>query len=95
MEIELPTTGCNVFNGTYIDNYYNNTRTRYYFNDGQLIESSRQNYNIIPNGVTCLNSTQHIFYKPELEIYFGVLSLAICLLAFSLIYKIMIKRLLP
>lgn len=96
MKIDLPTQGCNVFYGTYFDNYYNGVRTRYYLNDGQSIPSTSQTYINNPSNVYCLSSTQfQLWYKPELEVYFGAISLLICFLAFSIIYKTIIKRLLP
>lgn len=94
MEIALPSSGCNIYYGTYIDNYLNNTRIRYYINEGQLIESTRSTYSSIPSGYHCLTQGD-LVYKPELQIYFGVFSLAIFCLALSLIYKVIIKRLLP
>lgn len=93
MEIELP-HGCNVFYGSYIDNYYNNTRTRYYINDGELVanNSSTYNYNPTPSGAVCIDS---ITYHTEYSVYFECLSIGLCILAFFLIYKIIIRRLLP
>lgn len=93
MEIKLP-QGCNVFYGTYIDNYRNNIRTRYYINDGELITNSQQNYSYDPrpNGYVCIDK---LTYHSEFNVFFEVLSLIIVLLAFFLIYKTIIKRLLP
>lgn len=94
MEITLPQQGCNVYYGTYIDNYYNNTRTRYYINDGMLVASNSQsyNYNAIPTGAVCIDSLTH---HSEYGVYFQFISLAVFALAFYLIYRVIIKRLLP
>lgn len=94
MEIDLPNTGCNVFYGTYIDNYTNNTRTRYYINDGELIANNSQyyNYNPTPTGAVCIDT---LTYHSELPIYFELASIAIVALAFWLIYRVIVKRLLP
>lgn len=98
MEIELPSTGCNIFYGSYIDNYSSDgrTRTRYYFNEGQLIQNntSQSNYNSIPSGATCI-TTGDLIYKPELEVYVPFLASSLFILVLILVYKIFIKRLLP
>lgn len=53
--IETLPNGCNVFYGTYVDNYNGNTRTRYYFDSyGQLIESQRVANVNRPTGVVCM-----------------------------------------
>ena len=98
MEIELPSTGCNVFYGSYLDNYTNNgyTRTRYYFNEGKLVKSntSQSNYNSIPSGATCI-TTGDLVYKPELGVYVPFLAMTLFVFVLILVYKIIIKRLLP
>lgn len=98
MEYELPSGGCSVFYGTYIDHYLNNVRTRYYLHEGKLIQSSRQtyNYNYDLSSYHCLtNNDLPLYYNSETLVYFPFLALIVCLLAFSLIYKVIIKRLLP
>ena len=98
MEIELPSQGCNIFYGTYIDNYSNNgyTRTRYYLNEGKLVKNntSQSNYNSIPTGATCI-VTGDLIYKPELEVYVPFLAMTLFVFVLILVYKIIIKRLLP
>lgn len=92
MEIELPQNGCNVFYGDYFDNYYNGVRTRYYFNDGEYIKSTTSNYTYNPTGVECISSvTYHSEYTPLFELSSAV----VVLFAMWLIYKIIIRRLLP
>lgn len=47
--------GCNVFYGTYIDNYNGNRRTRYYLDSyGQLIPSTITTSNSRPTGSQCM-----------------------------------------
>lgn len=47
--------GCNVFYGTYIDNYNGTRRTRYYFDSyGQLIPSTITTNNNRPTGSQCM-----------------------------------------
>lgn len=97
MEIDLPANGCNVFYGTYIDNYYNNTRTRYYLHEGSLIKNTETSYSYsgIPSGAHCLTSDDTLSYRPQDTVYFQFLSLAMCVFVFVILYKIIIKRLLP
>lgn len=98
MEIELPSTGCNIFYGTYVDNYSSDgrTRTRYYLNEGKLVENntSYSQYNSIPSGATCLH-TGDLVYKPEMELYVPFLASGLLVFVLILVYKIFIKRLLP
>lgn len=94
MEIQLPSNGCNIYYGTYIDHYYNGVRRRYYINNDKLVLSNSSSYNTLPSGYTCV-ATGDITYKPENQIWFSALSFALCAFAFILIYKIIIKRLLP
>lgn len=96
MEIKLPTQGCNVYYGTYFDNYNGNVRRRYYFdNNGSYIQNSTQttNYgNYDTSGYTCITD---IGYRDDLVIFWEFIAFIVCLIAFSLIYKVIIKRLLP
>lgn len=75
MEIELPDQGCNVYYGTYIDNYNGNVRTRFYLNENQLIPSSTSSYTRLPDGVQCLDSSTSIVYKPESHVYFEFMAI--------------------
>lgn len=97
MEVELPSTGCNIFYGTYVDNYYNNTRTRYYIHEGKLIKNntSTSSYNTTPSGAYCLTSADKLLYRPQDSVYFPFFALAMCLVVFVILYKLFIKRLLP
>lgn len=96
MEIKLPSTGCNVYYGTYFDNYNGNVRRRYYFdNNGSYISNSvqRSNYgDYDTSGYTCITE---VGYRDDLVILWEFIALIVCLLAFALIYKVIIKRLLP
>lgn len=87
--IKLPEQGCNVFYGTYIDNYYNSTRTRYYIVDGSLILSSRSNYSNTPTGAVCMSDTE-IPYKPELEVYFTFMAIIAAFFLFFMAYRLII-----
>lgn len=94
MDIQLPSGGCSIYYGSYIDHYQNNTRRRYYINNEKLILNSSSTYTSMPSGYSCV-SQGDLKYKPENQIWFSALSLALVLLAMSLVYKIIIKRLLP
>lgn len=89
MEITLP-EGCNLYYGTYIDNYVNNTRSRYYFNNYELVLTNRSNYHDLPSGAVCFEGT--LYYKPEVSVYFQAISLAIVGVALALIFNLIIKR---
>lgn len=98
MNVELPSTGCNIINGaTSFYNYSSDGHTRdgYVIYDGEahLQSSSYSQYGYTYTG-TCL-VTGDLVYKPELRVYFPVA--CFCLICFLLImiYKIFIKRLLP
>lgn len=92
MEIELPKNGCNVFYGDYFDNYYNNVRTRYYFNDDSYIKSSTATYTYAPSGVECISSVP---FHSEWTFGFELIGAVTVIFAFWLIYKVIIRRLLP
>lgn len=94
MEIELPSNGCNVYYGTYLENFYRGTRSRYYFNNDNLILNSTTTYTYEPTGVNCV-STGDITYKPEHQVYFPFLASIVVVFALVLIYKVIIKRLMP
>lgn len=81
MEIELPDGGCNIYYGTYIDNYRNNVRTRYYINENHLIKSTTASYTNLPNGYVCMDSNS-LIYKPEIEVYFNVISIVCAIVIF-------------
>lgn len=90
----VPQQGCNVFNGTYFDNYTNGVRTRYYIYDGQAIASSTQNYQAIPQNSLCADlSTLH--YEPLTQsiIIVGVVIgvIAVIYSAYAVVIKPFIK----
>lgn len=98
MNVELPTTGCNIINNaTSFYNYSPDSRTRetYVIYDGKafLQSSVTNNYAYNYTG-TCL-TTGDLVYKPELTVYFPVISFCICCAIILFIYHIFIKRLLP
>lgn len=84
-------SGCNVFYGTYIDNYNGSTRVRYYLNDYNLIPSSSVGNANRPAGSICLSN--NLNYKPEVEVYFKAISFALIAFAGVLLFNIVIKRL--
>lgn len=98
MDVVLPSSGCNIIsNSTTFYNYSDNGRTRqtYVIYDGKaFLQSSATSTTGYTYTGTCL-TTGDLKYKPELEVYFPVISFCIILLLISLIYKIFIKRLLP
>lgn len=98
MNVELPSTGCNVINSS--TTFYNystdsKTRTTYVIYDGKALvqSSSYSQYGYSYTG-DCL-VTGDLVYKPELQVWFPFA--AFCLVSFALImiYRIFIKRLLP
>lgn len=99
MDVVLPSTGCNIINSsTSFYNYSADGRTRqtYIIFDGQaLLQSSTYNqYGYTYTG-DCL-STGDLVYKPEYkEVLFPLLSLLSFLFILGLVYKIIIKRLMP
>ena len=98
MDVELPTTGCNIIaSSTSFYNYSSDGRTRetYVIYDGKahLQSSSTSQYGYTYSG-TCLN-TGDLVYKPELDVYFPVISFCICCAIVLFIYHLFIKRLMP
>lgn len=93
MEIQgLPTTGCNVFNGTYVDNYNGTTRSRYYIYEGQAILNNTATNTSRPTGSVCMSITPE--YKPELELYIQGMAMATAILTMGFAIWIILGRLL-
>lgn len=92
MDVELP-QGCNVVYNGYIDNYRNNTRTRYYLINQRLIPNSTGSYSSMPSGYICYSGK--LEYKPELKIYFPFLAFVLFFFVLIILYKIILKRLIP
>ena len=98
MNVELPTTGCNIINSsTSFYNYSSDSRTRDYYviYDGKafLQNSSYSQYGYTYSG-TCLE-TGDLVYKPEVQVYFPILSFMLVCSILLFIYHVFIKRLLP
>lgn len=98
MEVQLPTTGCNIINNA--SSFYNystdaKTRETYYIYEGvaHLQNSSYNQYGYTYSG-TCLQ-TGDLVYKPELLVYYPVISTLFFLLILTIIYHVILKRLLP
>lgn len=91
MEVKLP-SGCNVYYGTYIDNYNGSIRRRYYFNgNGELVLSSTSSNSSAPSTANCYSGT--LYYKPELEVTFKFFSFTMIAFAGMVIYQLILKRL--
>lgn len=90
MEIELP-SGCNIFYGTYIDNYQGNVRTRYYIDHYRLVANTTSSNTTRPTGSVCMS--EKLLYKPEISIYFQLSAFAICVFVFVVIFKLILRRL--
>lgn len=87
--IKLPEQGCNVFYGSYVDNYYNNVRTRYYILDSQLLASSTSSFSSMPSGVVCMDEAV-LTYKPELEVYFTFMAIVAAFFLFFMAYRLIV-----
>lgn len=99
MNVELPSTGCNIINSSSsFYNYHDDSHYRDYYiiYDGEAIlqSSSYSQYGYTYTG-SCLN-TGDLVYKPEYkEVVMPFLSLTAFIFILCLVYKIFIKRLLP
>lgn len=98
MNVELPTTGCNVINSsTSFYNYSPDSRTRdnYVIYEGKayLQSSSYSQYGYTYTG-DCL-VTGDLKFKPDVEVYFPILSFMLVCSILLFIYHVLIKRLLP
>lgn len=98
MNVELPTTGCNIINSS--TTFYNyspdaRTRTTYVIYDGQAtvqsVNTSQYGYSYTGD---CLK-TGDLVYKPELQVWFPTACFCIICFILILIYRIFLKRLLP
>lgn len=92
MKVELPSEGCNIISSdTSIYNYTDNNRTRkrYIIYDGKLILQANDysQYGYTYTG-TCLN-TGDLIYKPELKVYFEVISIVIFYLIIRLVFRLL------
>lgn len=96
MQVEgIPTNGCLYLNSsTTFTHYLNGTATSYVIMNDKAIKTRTSSYSTMPTGYQCVEA-QSLTYKPELEVYFPIISFCIILLLTSLIYKMIIKRLMP
>lgn len=91
MEVKLP-SGCNIYYGTYIDNYNGSTRKRYYINgDGSLVLNSIQGNSSRPSNFVCVSSP--IYFHPEFEVTFKFFAFTMIAFAGMVIYQLILKRL--
>lgn len=91
MNVELPTTGCNIINNsTSFYNYSDDLRTResYIIYDGKAILQSRttSQYGYTHTG-DCL-VTGDLIYKPELKVWFPIVSIIIFYFIVRLIFRL-------
>lgn len=98
MDVVLPDTGCNVLiSSTSFYNYSADSKTReqYYIYDGSAHKqsSSYNQYGYTYTG-DCL-STGDLVYKPELQVYFPVINFCFFCFVLLVLYRVIIKRLLP
>lgn len=98
MNVELPSTGCNILNSsTTFYNYSSDRRTRqtYVIYDGEahLISQSTSQYGYDYTG-TCM-STGDLVYKPELKIYFPFIASLIFVFSLYVVWRVIGRRLLP
>lgn len=98
MDVELPSSGCNIINSsTSFYNYHSDDHTRdtYIIFDGQAIlqTTSTSQYGYTYTG-TCLN-TGDLVYKPELQVYFPLLSMVLFGFTLWLVWRTIIRSLLP
>lgn len=98
MEVELPSSGCNILNNatTFYNYNTNNTiRDTYVIYEGKAFKTSSTSNQYGYNYTGDCLSTGSLIYKPELQVYFPLLSIFSFLFILFLIYNIIIKRLLP
>lgn len=98
MDVVLPETGCNIINSsTSFYNYSSDGRTRAYYviYDGKafLQSTNTSQYGYTYSG-DCL-VTGDLVYKPELDVYFPIISFCLVCAILLFIYHLFIKRLLP
>ena len=95
MDVELPTTGCNIINSsTSFYNYSSDAKTRenYVIYEGKaILQSTTYNQYGYSYSGTCLH-TGDLIYKPELQVYFPLLSFTLISFTFYLAYKIILWR---
>lgn len=95
MNVELPSTGCNIINSAVsFYNYSNNNRTRalYYIYDGQAKKANEttSTYGYEYTG-TCLR-TGDLVYAPEMKIFIPFICIILIMAAWVIIYNTMLKR---
>ncbi len=98
MDVDLPDTGCNILiSSTSFYNYSSDLRTRdrYYIYDGVAHKESStySQYGYTYSG-DCL-SDGSLVYRPELQVYFPILQFILICSVLLLVYRVIIKRLMP
>lgn len=90
----VPTEGCNVYYGSYFDNYFNGVRTRYYLYDGTAVASTTSTYNTLPNGSVCSNLSDLVpqpFTQSLITLLLVVGVISVILSAYLVVIKPFIK----
>lgn len=98
MDVELPSSGCNILNSsTTFYNYSPDAKTRQFWiiYDG-VAHKQAETYNQYGYAYTgtCLN-TGDLVYKPELKIYFPFLASIIFVFSLYVVWRVVGRRLLP
>lgn len=98
MNVELPSSGCNIIRGD--SSFFNysddgHTRETYYIFGGEafLESSTYSQYGFTHNG-TCLE-TGDLVYRPELQIYFPLISFGFFSFVLIVIWRVILRNLLP
>lgn len=85
----LPTTGCNVLTGdNHVRNYLNGNYRDYYIINNRAVLASNGTYYNMPTGYVCINN-DNIEYKPEVDVYFSIISIIGFILLFLSAIKLM------
>lgn len=95
MNVDLPTTGCNILNSaTSFYNYSPDTRTRslYYIYEGKALKSSEayNQYGYTYTG-TCL-ITGDLVYKPELNFYEQIVATLLAIIIFYVVSVVFLRK---
>ncbi len=92
MEIELPNEGCNVITSTGFTNYNGSIRRNYIIFGARAFLTSENTSSVGQNYTGECISTGDLVYKPELEVYFNVLSIFIFLFILFVAFRLMLYR---
>lgn len=98
MNVELPSTGCNILiSDTSFYNYSNDRRTRqrwYIYNGTAHLESSSTSTYGYDYTGTCIH-TGDLVYKPEIQVYFPIIAFCIICAITYFIHTLITRRAMP